>query len=89
MTTDQRLTLLVTFIGILVIPSIVLSARAIVKWTKVEMRLDSLVTDVRKLVEDKDKVHREMITQMREDRSVTDRRLRWLEEHIWSRGQKQ
>lgn len=41
---------------------------------------------MRQLVENKDRIHAEMLGQMREDRQATDRRLRWLEEYLWRRG---
>lgn len=67
----------------MLIPALVLLVRLVVKWTKVEERLAELAEDMRELVKDKDKVHTELATQMREDRAATDRRLRWLEENLW------
>lgn len=79
-------TLILSVISIVVIPIIVLLVRGAVKWTRVESKLESLVSSVDKLVKDKDTVHNEIIVQMRDDRKATDRRLRWLEEHLWRGG---
>ena len=68
----------------LLIPMVVILIRTAVKWTRVETKLDQVVKDLALIVEDKDKVHREMQTQMREDRNANNQRLRWLEEHLWN-----
>lgn len=60
--------------------------RMAMRWARVEHGLEDLVTDVKQLVADKDRVHAEIVTTMREDRAATDRRLRWLEEHLWKRN---
>lgn len=65
------------------IPAIGLMFRLVIKWTKTEARLEELSKDMRELVDSKDRIHSEMLGQMREDRAATDRRLRWLEENIW------
>ncbi len=82
----QLLTILLSAIGIIFIPMLVVLVRGIVKWTRVEDKLDEVIRDMKELVLDKNKVHLEITTQMREDRSATDKRLRWLEEYLWSRG---
>lgn len=79
-------TLILSVISIVIIPIIVLLVRGAIKWTRVESKLESLVLSVDKLVKDKDTVHNEIIAQMRDDRKATDRRLRWLEEHLWRGG---
>lgn len=48
-------------------------------------QLASIARDLDRLVADKDRAHAELAAQMREDRQVTDRRLRWLETHLWAR----
>jgi hypothetical protein len=52
----------------------------------IDVQLATLVRDVDRLVRDKDRTHAEMLGQMRDDRAVTDRRLRWLETHLWTKG---
>lgn len=86
MTPDQRFSLLVVLITAIFLPMVALLYRGIVKWTRTEDKLDELIRDVNKLILDKDKTHAEMLQQMTNDRSATDRRLRWLEENIWKRG---
>lgn len=70
--------------SIIVIPSLVFVVRSTSRWTRMEGNLSSLTKDVRDLMVDKDRVHAAMFDTMREDRSVTDRRLRWLEENVWN-----
>jgi hypothetical protein len=77
-------TVILSVIAVLIIPAIVILIRGAVKWTRTEDRLESLVTAVEKLVDDKDKVHAAMVDQMTKDRDATDRRLRYLEERLMS-----
>lgn len=72
--------------GILVIPSIGLLIHIIIKWTRSEDRLDRVIADLDKLIKDKDSTHQAIIQQLADDRKATDRRLRWLEEHLWKRN---
>ena len=85
MTKFDWLMLIMSLISILLIPALILLVRLVSKWTKVESGLLELTKDMGELVRDKDKVHSEMLGQMREDRAATDRRLRWLEENLWAR----
>ena len=75
--------IIISFIGVVLVPLFVLMYRGIVKWTRVESKLDELVKDMRDIVADKEKIHGAIFTQMSEDRKATDRRLRWLEENLW------
>jgi len=89
MTSDARFTVLVT-ISLFMLGAmgtgLVYLFRGAMRWATVEHRLEDLVDDVKKLVADKDRVHTEMLTTIREDRAATDKRLRWLEEHLWKRN---
>lgn len=67
-------------------PTLAFIIRATIKWTRVEDKLEELVNDMRKLVEDKEKTHTDIINQMTEDRRATNLRLRWLEENVWNRS---
>lgn len=49
-------------------------------------RVGELARQVEQLVGEKERTHAAILDQMREDRRVTDRRLRWLEEHLWRSG---
>lgn len=75
-----------SFVSVILIPVLILLFRISTKWTKTEDKLDAIAKDMDDLVRDKDKVHMELASQMREDRTVTDRRLRWLEENLWKYG---
>lgn len=83
MTRFEIYTLILSLAAIVIIPLIVLLVRITQKWTRVEGKLETLANNMDKLVKDKDAIHTEMISQMRDDRKATDRRLRWLEEHLW------
>lgn len=86
MTADQRLTLILSAIGIVFVPMLAFTIRATVKWTRVEDKLSELIEDMKKIVDDKEKTHTDILGQMAEDRRATNLRLRWLEEHLWNRG---
>jgi hypothetical protein len=77
-----------SIIALLLVPILRLMWNAGRAQQKIEDTQDTLIKAVQKLVEDKDKVHAEMIMQMREDRNATNIRLRWLEENMWNRGAK-
>lgn len=82
----EIVTLILGIVTTLLIPLIVFLIRGAIKWTRVESKLDSVVTELRSITADKDKVHSEIYSQMREDRAATNKRLRWLEEYLWRRG---
>ena len=77
-----------TFVGVLLIPTLAFMIRGAVRWTHVEDKLSTLVEDIHQLVADKDKTHAEMLSQMRLDREVTDKRLRYIEEYFMEQGRK-
>lgn len=69
MTSFELLTLIMSFIGVILIPCVVLMIRGAIKWTRTEGKLSELITDVRELVE-----------QGKADKEATDKRLRYIEE---------
>jgi hypothetical protein len=92
MTPDQRLALILSFVSVIGIPTLAFSFRFMTKWTRVESRMEELVRSMARLVDDKDKVHTAIQQEIRDDRAsakddraATDRRLRWLEEHLWGK----
>ena len=78
-------TIVLTIIGVIVIPVLAVIFRAAVRWKGIEDKLEGITDDLKSLVHDKDRVHTEIATQMREDRLATNQRLRWLEENLWNR----
>jgi hypothetical protein len=73
------LTLMISIIGIIIIPMFGLVIRLIIKWTKLEeqsARMTQEITDM----------HAELLAVIKEDRDNTNLRLRWLEEHLWRYG---
>lgn len=74
---------MISALAVIFIPLLIALIRGIVKWTRVEDKLDELVKDMSQLIKDKDATHEAMLRQMTDDRSATDRRLRWLEENLW------
>lgn len=83
MVAEPWIALAISFLGIVLIPLIILLWRIAVSSTKNQDKLASLEDDIRALVADKDKVHAKLYEQMREDRNATNQRLRWLEENVW------
>lgn len=79
-------TLALSATAIIVLPVAGLSIRMIIKWTKIEAKMTEVIDDIRKVTEEKERVHTVIFEQLKEDRKATDRRLRWLEEHLWRRG---
>lgn len=63
-----------------------LVVRLTLRWGRIESDLRHLAGDMAEIVRDKDRVHAEIVAAMRDDRAATDRRLRWLEEHLWRRS---
>jgi biopolymer transport protein ExbB/TolQ len=84
--TANVIALVLGLMSIVGVPMLVFLIRMTARWTRVENDLSTLARDMRNLVENKDQTHAAMLDTMREDRAVTDRRLRWLEENIWNRG---
>jgi hypothetical protein len=83
MTADQWVTISTAIAGIFAIPALALVIRLSVRWTKIEDKQNQLLKDITTLIRDKDKTHREIMSTVKEDRINADRRLRWLEEHLW------
>lgn len=81
----EAVSLILGLFGIILIPAITLMIRSAVKWAKLESKVDVVIEDLKKLVQDKDKVHNELTAQLSHDREATDKRLRWLEQHLWRR----
>jgi uncharacterized membrane protein len=84
----QLATFILSIVTLVLIPAVLVLLRGAVRWTKVEDKLDRMVGRMEELVKDKDQTHAEILTQMREDRNATNRRLRWLEENLWGGGRK-
>ena len=74
----------VAALTVVIVPILVLLIRGAIKWTRTEDKLGTLIDTMKELIIDKDKVHSEMLAQMRIDREATDKRLRFIEE-FWMR----
>jgi|SRR5205809_684987 len=74
-----------TAIGVVVVPCMLFLWRSAVRWTRVETKLETIFEKLDEIVKDKDKVHQEIIVSQREDRLATNRRLEWLERNLWQR----
>jgi len=68
-----------------VIGLVVYIVKGAARWARTEERLEELISDVKELVENKDQAHRLIMETIKDDREATNRRLRWLEEHLWRR----
>lgn len=84
MVVSPWLTVSVSFVGVILIPVIALLWRIAVSITRDRDQITGIQEDLHNLIADKDKVHKEMYEQMREDRNATNTRLRWLEENLWN-----
>jgi hypothetical protein len=80
----QIITICLTAMGVIIIPMFIWIIKITSKWTKLEEQMSRAVSDIDKLVKDKDKTHEAMLQQMTNDRNATNLRLRWLEEHLWT-----
>lgn len=78
--------IMLTVVSVLLLPALAILIRGAVKWTRTEDKLAELVGDVRQLIADKDKVHGEILEQMRVDRDATDKRLRYVEQWFMDQG---
>ena len=75
--------LIISVLSVLVIPLIILLWKIAVGITTSRDKIDNIEADLKALVNDKDRAHKEITDQMREDRLAANQRLRWLEEHLW------
>lgn len=84
-------------LGVIVIPLLVFVVKGLVRDQEIAMDLKKVTADVERLVKDKDLTHqlmreevKQVTTAIREDirldRDATNKRLRWLEEHLWNRS---
>lgn len=83
MTSFEWITLMLSVLAVVVIPLIAVLVRGVVKWTRIEGKVDALAVDLKEFMMDKEKAHTLIYSQMKDDRDATNRRLRWLEEHLW------
>lgn len=86
MTKYEWASFLLAVVAVLFIPTIVILIRGAIKWTRTEDKLSTLIEDFREMMTDKDKMHGEILEQMRVDREATDRRLRFIEEFWMQKG---
>lgn len=74
--------LIISVIGVLFIPLLLMIWRGAQKWTRVEVKLDNAISRLDDIVESKDKVHQALYEQMKSDREATNQRLTYLE-RLW------
>lgn len=78
----EILSIILTGMGVLLIPLIIVLIRVTVRWTRTENTLATLVSQVKEHSDSCQQVHAEMFKQMRLDREATNQRLYYLEK-IW------
>lgn len=76
-------TLALSFIAVILGPLFVLIFRLTIGATRLSDRVVNIEQDLKDLVSEKDKTHQLLLSQMKDDRQATDRRLRWLEQNLW------
>jgi len=89
MGTDATLTVVIAFLTLcFLISSAAMGVflRVILKFSRSESKLNMLADDLKELIENKDRIHAELVAQMGRDRDATDRRLRYLEEWHMKHG---
>lgn len=86
MTEYDLIVILLTVIGVLLIPTIGVLFRGMVRWVRTEDQLTNLVHEVKELVNDNEKSRGDILRQMTYDREATNTRLRYLEEYFMSHG---
>lgn len=72
-----------SLLTVVLIPLIILLFRLTIKATQLTDKVNNIDTDLKELVNAKNRADEAMVGQMREDRNATNIRLRWLEEHYW------
>lgn len=81
----------------IIVPAMILAIRSAIKWARLESKVEEVIKDVRELVDNKDKTHKEIIESMERsysslinqisfDRDATNKRLRYLEENYWGKN---
>ncbi|HEY6020027.1 MAG TPA: hypothetical protein VIY48_09035 [Candidatus Paceibacterota bacterium] len=75
-------TLLIAFMSMLT-GLFVYIVKGAYRWARTEEKLEEVVKQLKAIVDDKDEAHRLIHQTLRDDREATNRRLRWLEEHLW------
>lgn len=83
MTPFEWVSVALTIVTLLIVPMVVALLRGMAKWTRVELRLEQIVTGFTKFADDNSEAHRQMVAQMRDDRNATNDRLTWLERNLW------
>lgn len=76
---------IVAIISVIVIPFFAWLARTVRGWAKFESRIETVVEDVKALVEDKTRAHAELARTLERVAGVLDERVRYLEENFWSK----
>lgn len=85
---QENLTVIVSglsFLFVVMMASLGLIVRITRKWTSVENKLDHMTENLATIVRNNDKVHEEIVAQMREDRRASNERLVWLERNVYPR----
>lgn len=82
----EIVTVLISASGVILIPILVLMVRTAMRWTRTEDKLTAVVENLERMLTESDKVHNAMYSQMANDRDVTDKRLRFIEEWFMRRG---
>lgn len=83
MTPGQWADIGIGLLSVILVPFIVLLFRLTVQATKLVDRVNVIERDFRELTQNTAETQKEILKTIREDRNATDRRLRWLEEHLW------
>ena len=72
MTEFEWVNVILTVVGMILLPFLALTFRGMIKWTRVEIKLDHAVGSLEAIA-----------AEMRADRKATNERLTWLERNVW------
>lgn len=71
----QWLSTVLTIVGVIVLPGLGFLVSRAARWAHIETKLAAVVEDLK-----------EVTQAMRDQNDKTDRRIRWLEENTWKKG---
>lgn len=77
---------LLTLIFMVISAILTIVVRGERRQTRTEDKVSQMVDKVEEIVRDKDRIHKEMLEQMRYDRDATNKRLRFVEEWFMRKG---
>lgn len=76
---------IVAIVSGIIIPLLGFLVVIAVQWGGIRADLRALNKQLADIVQSEEETHKLITDQLRIDRDATDKRLRWLEEHLWNK----